>query len=148
LTELLVTLSVTATLTALGVPTFSELLIDREARSTAYELLGTIRYARSEAIKRNAQVLLTAAETGWSDGWIVTDGEGGEIKTHVKSAPKVDVLEASNTTTIAFNAVGRVPQNTVFEVCTPESDQRISRRLVRISSSGVPMIRIDGDCGD
>lgn len=79
LIELLVALSVFSILLTVGVPSFSQFTTSTRLSSYANTLFSHMALARSEAIKRNARVVIcksadgsTCASSGnWSQGWIV-----------------------------------------------------------------------------
>ncbi len=82
LVEVLVTLSIAGILTAMAAPSFSDFLIRNRSASIANELTSTVMRARSDAVTRNACVIVcrsadpTAATpacnagTNWQPGWI------------------------------------------------------------------------------
>ena len=78
LIEMMVTLTLLAILIALVTPSFRGLLADNRAAAQANALVGSLMLARSEAIKRNAPVVLCRSNSGtscagseWEDGWIL-----------------------------------------------------------------------------
>jgi type IV fimbrial biogenesis protein FimT len=79
LVEMVVVLSVAATLMAAGVPSVASMLASVKLSSVSNNLLFNLYLARSEAIKRNAQVVLCksadgatcASSGGWEQGAIV-----------------------------------------------------------------------------
>ena len=71
LIELLVTLAVLGIVMTLAVPAFGDFIKSNRLKTAAFDLLVSLNYARSEAIKRNADATLTPAGSGWSDGWSV-----------------------------------------------------------------------------
>jgi type IV fimbrial biogenesis protein FimT len=79
LVEVLVTLSVLGVLVALGAPSFADLLGELRLQAVTTDLLQQLMLARSEAIKRNARVVLCKSADGerctedgpWEQGWIV-----------------------------------------------------------------------------
>ena len=145
LTELLVTISVVAVLTAMTVPNFSSMLADREARSITYELMSAIRFARSEAVKRNSVVFVSAYGDGWSSGWMVTDSDGTEIRSWMFPTPAINVTESAGLSDLSFNGAGRLPGSASFAICASDAGSS-DRRVVRISSSGAPVIELTGKC--
>lgn len=58
LIELLMTLAVLGIITALAAPSLNSIFERRRAEGAANELAATLRYAKSEAIKRNANVVV------------------------------------------------------------------------------------------
>jgi type IV fimbrial biogenesis protein FimT len=78
LIEMMVTLTLLAILIALVTPSFQGLLRDNQAAAQANALVGSLMLARSEAIKRNAPVVICRSNDGascagseWEDGWIL-----------------------------------------------------------------------------
>ncbi|MGL4473676.1 MAG: GspH/FimT family pseudopilin [Shewanella sp.] len=66
LVELMVTVAIIGILAAIGAPSFADMIRDNTARSQANQLLATMHYARSEAIKRQATVEVTISGVkGW-----------------------------------------------------------------------------------
>lgn len=82
LLEALFAIAIIAIVTAVGVPTFQNMSVGRTVRSQVDDLAGSIRLARTEALKRgvpvslcrsaNADAATPACSAGsWSDGFIV-----------------------------------------------------------------------------
>ena len=78
LIEMMVSLTLLGILIALVTPSFQGVLRDNRATTQANALVGALMLARSEAIKRNAPVVLCRSNTGtscagsdWADGWIL-----------------------------------------------------------------------------
>lgn len=85
LVELLIVIAIAAILASLATPSFTALLNDTRQGSAQSQLLADLNRARSEAIKRNARVLLCntadgatcSVLTNWSTGWLVCfDADG------------------------------------------------------------------------
>lgn len=86
LIELMVVVALVAVLASMAVPSFRTFLVKRTVQAAADAMITDLRYARSEAIKRSAQVSLCQSSNGtscagpgggWIDGWIVfIDGNG------------------------------------------------------------------------
>ncbi|MGE5155556.1 MAG: GspH/FimT family pseudopilin [Bdellovibrio bacteriovorus] len=73
LIELLVTLSVVAILLTLGVAGFRTLIANAKMTNAANSLIGHLQFARSEAVKRSAEVGLCPSTNGTS---CVVSGDG------------------------------------------------------------------------
>ena len=92
LIELLITLAIFAIVTSIAAPSFSEAAATQRVRSLATDMHTSLLRARSEAIKRNAEVEVKAAPGGWADGWRVEDGgidETIEVKQDVPGAVSI-----------------------------------------------------------
>ncbi len=79
LIELLVAVAILAVLAALAAPSFNEAILSNKLASYANTFVASAQLARSEAIKRNATVVMcrsadgaSCATTGtWQQGWIL-----------------------------------------------------------------------------
>ena len=82
LVELLVTLSIMAILSAIAIPSFSNMVQDFAISGQVNSMNADVRYARSEAMKRGFNVVLcpstdplaaspTCGGTSWRTGWII-----------------------------------------------------------------------------
>ena len=72
LIELLTTVAVIGILTSLALPSFRSFLAGMRIKNTSFDVMSALMLARSEAIKRNASVVITPASGDWQKGWTVT----------------------------------------------------------------------------
>lgn len=92
LVELLVTLAIVAVGAAIAAPSFTGMLADTRLSAQANDLLASLKYTRSEAVKRNARVTMckkasddtcvttATATASWQGGWLVFV-DGGTVGT-------------------------------------------------------------------
>jgi len=85
LLEALVVIAILGILAAIAVPSFDHIAVSTRASSIANNLATSIQLARSEAILRNARVVVCAgascASPGeWRSGWVVAAVTGGDTK--------------------------------------------------------------------
>jgi len=75
-----VVIAIVGILAAVGAPSFSTFLNNSRLNSTSSQLLNELNLARSEAVKRNARVLVCVrnaagtdcgTSTNWAAGWLV-----------------------------------------------------------------------------
>ncbi len=79
LLELLITIAVAAIALSIAVPSFQDLINDNRVATAGNDLLADVLLARSEAVKREARVVLCKSQDlsrcttsgGWEQGWIV-----------------------------------------------------------------------------
>lgn len=77
LTELLITLLISAILLAIGIPTYHDLVLNNRQTTQINQLVAAINFTRSEAILQHAIVTLCKSKDSkicggeWSDGWII-----------------------------------------------------------------------------
>lgn len=105
LVEMLVTLAIVSILLAVGVPSLTQFLADQAAASNANEFAESLRFARTEAMKRGSQVTMCATsnptddlptcagKNAWAEGWVVL-ANGQTQVLRVQNA-----LRSMNTTT-------------------------------------------------
>jgi type IV fimbrial biogenesis protein FimT len=73
LIEMLVTLAIFAVLLMIAIPSMRPFLQSQSVKNASMDINSTVALARSEAIKRNATVDVTAnSATDWSQGWVVS----------------------------------------------------------------------------
>ncbi|MHA6495301.1 GspH/FimT family pseudopilin [Pseudomonas borbori] len=72
LIELLITLTLLAILMGIAIPNMRQFLVNQRVSAQASELINSLAAARSEASKRNTNIVVipwTNAPTGWGNGW-------------------------------------------------------------------------------
>lgn len=86
LIELMTTLAVVAVLVTIGIPGFRDFIANTHMVAETNDLVTSLNFARSEAVRRNAIVSVCASVDGsacsgssdWSAGWIVFNGNGNQ----------------------------------------------------------------------
>lgn len=124
--ELMVTVAIVATLTALAAPMFTEMIERWRVRSSTEEMSSTLYFARGEAIKRGGGVIVRKIDNSdpnctlvmtneeWDCGWITffdTNGNGVKNASEpiLQTSPppaNTRVLIPSSGGSIAFNRWG------------------------------------------
>lgn len=89
LLELLVAIIVLGIILSLAVPSFSQMIANNRIETTANELVSSVLFARSEAIKHRQSTQLCASQNAqmtscgslqlWSNGWILQNTSNNEI---------------------------------------------------------------------
>ena len=77
LIELMVVVALAAIMASLAAPSFKSFVSGQRIKTAASDFVMAAIFARSEAIKRNADVTITSVTsgaTGWKDGWTVAVG--------------------------------------------------------------------------
>jgi type IV fimbrial biogenesis protein FimT len=137
LTELLCVLAIVAILATLAVPAFQQLLATTRLRTATTDIEYSMFRARSEAIKRNTNISVTAAAGGWAQGWTVSNG----IETH--GAPAAQTLSITGTPSITFTPNGLATSPTV--AISLGSSMTSTARCVKVLLSGQPIVK-EGAC--
>ena len=136
LAEALISILVLCTLGMLAMPMLGEMVMNHRVRSAAFELLSTLNYARSEAIKRNNSVTIAALGPGWESGWRVIEPGGSVMKLRPPIPGGVRIVGPGN---VVYERDGRLPQvgaNATFDVNVDPAHTGVEARCVRIDLSG------------
>lgn len=108
LIEMLVTLAVFAVLLMIAIPSMRPFLQSQSVKNASMDINSTVALARSEAIKRNATVDVTATSpTDWSQGWVVSQTTPA---TTIRKQPALAniVITPSNGGSFSFDGNGRM----------------------------------------
>lgn len=142
LVELITVIAIVAILAAVAIPSFRDIINSQRIKNASFELFASLMTARSEAIKRNANVTITAASGGWEDGWQISAG-GTVIKDH---APLNQVVVSNAPTSLVYGRTGRLSATASssfqFDV-DPQNENYV--RCITIELSGLPRT-IKGEC--
>lgn len=140
LVELLITIVIAAILLAVAVPSFRAYQAGQQVRSAAADLVSALNFARSEAVKRMANVSVAPAGGGWVSGWSVKFG-ATEIRNY--SAAQGVTISGPGAA-LSYSRDGRTTAAVEFTV-TPTGSTSASSRCVRVSISGKPTTSL-GEC--
>ncbi|HJV85913.1 MAG TPA: GspH/FimT family pseudopilin [Noviherbaspirillum sp.] len=135
LTELLVTMTISAILLGIGIPSFTSFIGSQGATTASHDVTSMLTLARSEAIKRNTNVVATPVSGDWKNGWTVDVTAGGTTTTLNKQAAYKGLAITSSVTSVTYGSNGRIQGSTVptFEI-TGNSHTR----CVKVTLSGLP----------
>jgi type IV fimbrial biogenesis protein FimT len=146
--ELLITLSILGFLTSMGLPSFIETINNTRLTTHANELVSSLNFARSEAIKRNTRVYVAntdGSDNNWEGGWVVfidDDDDKAFDKTKDILLKEYSPLESNYTLRTGGNiknwlvylstglyqtSTGRL--NDSFRLCTMEKNKNKSRKI-------------------
>jgi len=153
LIELMLTIVLVSLLLTLGVPSFNALLRTISLNTQANNFVAAINLARSEAVRRNTVVTLSASADNlalhhWEAGWqIWVDGNGngtldnGEL---LRGFPDMETgTLSSDTSLLRFNSEGFLDGRTqlarVFSL-RPDGCRDEAARDIAITAAGRPSI--------
>jgi type IV fimbrial biogenesis protein FimT len=141
LVELMITLTVLGILVTAALPSFGRMIRDQRVKTATSDFYASIVYARSESIKRGADVQVTPNDTSnWALGWKVVDASANDLKVQ-DVIPGVD---ASGPASITYRRDGRLSgtASPIF-VLSANGDGTVTARCIRIDPSGRPNIQVD-----
>lgn len=111
LIELMVVIAIVAILAAVAIPSFGDMMRKNRLSSAASALQVSLSLARSEAIKRGVDSVVTVAANtvggGWTNGWTVFVDKTGTANNGV--APTIDTTGATAVTRVEIVAAPSSP---------------------------------------
>lgn len=141
--ELMITLVIVGILATIAVPSFRDFVRTQRVKSASFELVAALTLTRSEAIKRNTNIVMTQASGGWQNGWSISAG-GQALRTQ-NAYNGVSITDSANAAAITFNRDGRLGSTpTSFTVGASPASSNVSSRCISISLSGRPNSKIGG----
>lgn len=145
LIELLMTIAVFVVLTLIALPYLGTLIQSQRVKNAAMDITSSVSFARSEAIKRNAQIDIIANAGGWANGWQISASGNGLRKYDAYS--NLSVSAKKNSTTLSFGGDGRMVTNAdSFTVQPTETNSKQQPLCVAVGTSG-RVTTTGGACG-
>lgn len=148
LIEVMVTLAVLGILLSIAVPSYQNLVVNNRMAAQANDLISALSLARSEAVKRAANVTVCASSNGtactgtWEQGWIVRDAAGNVLRVFPALSGASTLTGSVNVASqVVFNAAGAttLAANATLTLCPP-SPPVVQGRVVQIERSGRPRV--------
>lgn len=149
LIELIVTIAIVAVLATLAAPFMANASLSGQLTANANNLLAAMTMARSEAIKRNTNVVVCASRDGancatsgdWDQGWIVTVSGSTTVLRTQEAAPQGYVLRGTDgngtiVRSVSFPPIGLLAANYSFKVCRQTPTVGIQDRALSLSTTG------------
>ena len=145
LAELLVTIAILGIVATVALPSIASFVAGQRTKTTAYDLFAAFMLARSEAVKRNADVVIGAAtaNTSWTGGWTITVGS-----TTIATQPAINAITITGTSsalTYRYNGRTTATAAQTFQVTGTGAGSVDSRRCVTIGTNGQPVTKL-GAC--
>lgn len=138
LVELVTTVTIMAILLAIATPSFRDFVLTQRAKAGAYDLVSSLVYARSEALKRNANVVVSPATGGWQNGWsvTVTIGSTTTVLAQHEAIPGLTVTAPAGN--LVYTSSGRVTAAAISSFNVAASGSSATPRCVSVELSGMP----------
>lgn len=114
LIELLITLALLGIILGLAMPAVTDFAIKQRVSSQANEMMLSLAFARSEAVKRNLNVRLmpvTGTHNGWEDGWCIgiDDNSHNEFMSNCGDPDAIRVYSANSGVTVVSAGISAPP---------------------------------------
>lgn len=133
LLELMVGVAIVGVLSAIAVPSFNSFIETQRSRSSANDLVSSLNFARSEAVKRNASVTVAQSSGSWNNGWTIA--VGATVLRNVDPVSGVAITAGAASFLYAGN--GRPSASMAFTVIPSSGDSSLAH-CVQVSLSGKP----------
>jgi type IV fimbrial biogenesis protein FimT len=135
LVELVMTITIFVVLTLIAVPYLGTFVQSQRVKNAAMDMSSSVIFARSEAIKRNAQIDMTANTGGWSNGWRVLSA-GASLRSY-DGYTNLNVTAKNGSATLSFGGDGRmVTSADSFQVLPTEANSKQQPLCVAVGTSG------------
>ena len=154
LIELMMALIISAIRATLAVPSFNDMIRKNRLAAMTNDFVSTLNYARSEAVKRGAGVIVCSSNdqagctnTAWKDGWIVQLASTGEmLRAHAAlDGPGTELINIEGKTDLQYTSQGMLSGNaaTTFMLCLQAGKPG---RQIAITATGRPRSREYNGC--
>ena len=128
--ELMVTVTIIAIMLGIGVPSFRDFVAGQKVKSASHDLRTALVLARSEAIKRNAEVTVAPiVADSWVSGWTV---KAAATTLHQQQAPS-GVTFSQTPSGVIYKANGRPAAASKFQVAGTSTT-----KCVKVDLTGIP----------
>ena len=139
LIELMIVLTIAGVLAVIAAPSMTEMIAGVRLRSAASDMLASMLYARSEAVKRGSSATIVPNGGDYATGWNVLVGTT-VLKT-VQAPTGVDAISAG---TITYGGNGRLTGTAAFDLQIKNSTYpKVQMRCVKADLSGKPYVALD-----
>ena len=149
LVELMVVLVIVAVLLMIALPSFSVLTYRTKLKSYANEIVASVYLARSEAIKRNADMTLCVAEEAdltckgsgsWEQGWVVIDPQEVMIRRYPALPTNLVLVEKDSVNSLTFEPSGVGSTAATFTLCQQSDAPVVEEKVVTVTLTARPRI--------
>lgn len=142
--ELMVVIAVAGILAAFALPNFDIMMKNNCLVTKTNTLISSLQFTRSEAVKRNSPVSMTAFNAGdatneWGSGWNIVDNATTNTIRVVQvecAATTADDTSTPNKTTITYAGDGFIQNAGTIQLCDDRTGE--TGRLISVSVTGRP----------
>jgi type IV fimbrial biogenesis protein FimT len=121
LLELIVAISIAGILMALAIPSFRDMIRGSRLTTTINEIVGSLNYARSEAIKRGTNIVVKpVTANNWESGWTVAVSSPCTVNCVLRAYPALKAnytLRGTVGASITYSSLGTAGQSGNLVLC-------------------------------
>lgn len=149
LIEVMVVIAIVGILATVALPALADFVRNQRVKTATFDVFAAFIYARSEAIKRNADVSVVRAGSGtcsdgkadWSGGWTVQSG--GTTLRSQDPISNISVCETS-ASNFTYGRNGRLSGASAPSfILRVANNNNVTARCVNVDLSGRPNIKVD-----
>ncbi|MBF0126572.1 MAG: GspH/FimT family pseudopilin [Magnetococcales bacterium] len=155
LVEMLLVIAIVATLAVMVAPPLSSALQNNRISTQSNALIGTLQFARTEAVRRGSAITVCGSATGlacggnWQEGWIVLSGST-LLKAHPKpgggNTLRFNLSSGAASNQILFNSRGFSPNHAgAMTLCDPRGTAFVHGILLAATGRVLPAPDANGD---
>jgi type IV fimbrial biogenesis protein FimT len=141
LVELLIVIVIVGIIAAIAAPGMNDLVASTSVRTSASDFYAALATARSEAIKRRANMSVKPVSTDWKNGWTVEDAAGHVFQQADALSTRVAVSGTASAITYGMN--GRIASGAKTITFYSASSPTVPARCVGADTNGMPRVRMD-----
>jgi type IV fimbrial biogenesis protein FimT len=145
LIELLVTVSIVAILATLALPPMRNLVQTQHVKTGASDLQMSLFFARSEALKRAADVEVVPVGNDWKGGWNVQLADGTVLRAQRALNGQLASMPVAAGTEVTYRSDGHVSATPAAITLRIALNADVTARCVAVDLSGRPSVLIDTD---
>lgn len=145
LIELMTVLAVIVIFATLAGPSFSSFIAGQRVKAAAYDISSMLTLARSEALKRNANVVVAPANGGWQNGWNVSTGTGTSTVALLQHEALNSLVISGPAPNLTYNSSGRLTGAVSPFSISSGVNANVPARCVTLDLSGLPSSKT-GSC--
>jgi len=153
LIELMVTIAIASIVATIGIPSFNSTITSSRLTTRTNDFVAALHFARSEAVKRNQNVVVNKTGAQWQDGWQVfvdVDNSNafnaGDEQLKVYGAlSNAFTLNDEGDGYISYNSTGATGAETQFILCAKATPEAYTSKLIVINAVGRNSIADDTD---
>ncbi len=142
LVEAMVVIAILIVLAGAGVPAMQEFVTNTRLKTATSDLFNDILRARSEAIKRNADISLVPVDASWTKGWNMPHPTvAGEM---LQAHAALTAATVTGPDTLTYTSAGRVRDDANPKFTVTASNGNV--RCIVVDLSGRPSIKTTNPC--
>jgi len=133
----MITLALVTLAATIAVPNYQTMIQNNHLSAQTNLLVSTLNFARSEAIKRNVAITLTANDTNiWHSGWLVAGLGNATIRSQAAFEGDTTLVANASLNTITYRPTGFLQGNTSasFSLCDSRTGE--TGRTIHVSTTG------------